>query len=84
MADWKHDYAKLNAVTLHYVSAGAGDPVVLLQPAERTRSLLADGPEKPRNSDVSGGGLCTSGRPRSSKSLSDAQLSLRLFTDPIR
>jgi pimeloyl-ACP methyl ester carboxylesterase len=30
MTDWKHDYAKLSEVTLHYVTAGAGDPVVLL------------------------------------------------------
>jgi pimeloyl-ACP methyl ester carboxylesterase len=30
MMDWKHDYAKLSEVTLHYVAAGAGDPVVLL------------------------------------------------------
>lgn len=30
MTDWKHDYAEWSEVTLHYVTAGAGDPVVLL------------------------------------------------------
>jgi pimeloyl-ACP methyl ester carboxylesterase len=30
MTDWTHDYATLSEVTLHYVTAGAGDPVVLL------------------------------------------------------
>lgn len=30
MTDWKHDYARLSVVTLHYVTAGTGDPVVLL------------------------------------------------------
>jgi hypothetical protein len=30
MTDWKPDYAKLSEVTLHYVTAGAGDPVALL------------------------------------------------------
>ena len=30
MTDLKHDYAKLSGATLHYVTAGAGDPVVLL------------------------------------------------------
>lgn len=30
MTSWKHNYARLSAVTLHYVTAGAGDPVVLL------------------------------------------------------
>jgi pimeloyl-ACP methyl ester carboxylesterase len=30
MTDWQHDHAKLSEVTLHYVTAGAGEPVVLL------------------------------------------------------
>ncbi|MDG2284575.1 MAG: alpha/beta hydrolase [Alphaproteobacteria bacterium] len=30
MTDLKHDYAKLSGATLHYVTAGAGDPVMLL------------------------------------------------------
>ena len=30
MSDFSSDYARLRDVTLHYVSAGAGEPVVLL------------------------------------------------------